>query len=276
MSVTVESQSPKAMLEEFERRLRLSHATNQRKGAPLAELARLVVGHEDPFKIIFEPNDQRSAETRANAEDPAGHEHPHARERILNGDFTTTEVGSPGANDEPKYRRNGDETTSSHHAGISDKVFRLRRPLHVFAAIVIGVGLAGLTASLISWTEAPRPSGMAITKAETELAKLQAETATGADVLTKDASIVGPSTQSLSVAPGNNTEQLVDAARAQEHAPSAVSLHADSWPRNRGGWRSEASSAGARADCANRCSYSVRAGENMDCDDPAGWHANPQ
>jgi len=117
----------------------------------------------------------------------------------------------------------------SYHGGMADEVVRARRPLYLFAATIIVIaGLAGLTANLISWTGAPKPSETAMTKTETELVKLRAETATSADVPTQNVRLVGPSTQSSTVAPVNNAEQTVDATRAQEKAPSTVSLREDS------------------------------------------------
>jgi hypothetical protein len=95
-------------------------------------------------------------------------------------------------------------------------------------AIVIAIGgLASLTVSLNSWTKAPNPSETVMTNSETELVKIQAGTATGGNVPTKDVPTIGGSALSSSIAPVNNAEQTVNASRAQGKAPSAVSLGED-------------------------------------------------
>ena len=225
MSVALEKSRLMAMLEELERNIKRSRAINQRESGPLVEMARLVVGREDRYQIIFEPKSLFSAETHMDAEGPTRREHPHARECIVNGDFATTQAGLPSTKEEQKYYGYADDTMDSYHGGMADEVVRARRPLYLFAATIIVIaGLAGLTANLISWTGAPNPSETAMTKTETELVKLRAETATSADVPTQNVRLVGPST----VTPVNNAEQTVDATRAQEKAPSTVSLREDS------------------------------------------------
>jgi hypothetical protein len=225
MSVALEKSRLMAMLEELERNIKRSRAINQRESGPLVEMARLVVGREDRYQIIFEPKSLFSAETHMDAEGPTRREHPHARECIVNGDFATTQAGLPSTKEEQKYYGYADDTMDSYHGGMADEVVRARRPLYLFAATIIVIaGLAGLTVNLISWTGAPNPSETAMTKTETELVKLRAETATSADVPTQNVRLVGPST----VTPVNNAEQTVDATRAQEKAPSTVSLREDS------------------------------------------------
>ena len=229
MSVALEKSRATAMLEELDRNIKRSRAITQRESGPLVEMARLVVGREDRYQMIFEPKSLFSAETHMDAEGPTRRERPHARECIVNADFATTQAGLPSTKEEQKYCGYADDTMDSYHGGIADEVVRARRPLYLFAATIIVIaGLAGLTANLISWTGAPNRSETAMTKTETELVKLPAETATSADVPTQNVRLVGPSTQSSTVAPVNNAEQTVDATRAQEKAPSTVSLREDS------------------------------------------------
>ena len=229
MSVALEKSRAMAMLEELDRNIKRSRAITQRESGPLVEMARLGVGREDRYQMIFEPKSLFSAETHMDAEGPTRREHPHARECIVNADFATTQAGLPSTKEEQKYCGYADDTMDSYHGGIADEVVRARRPLYLFAATIIVIaGLAGLTANLISWTGAPNRSETAMTKTETELVKLPAETATSADVPTQNVRLVGPSTQSSTVALVNNAEQTVDATRAQEKAPSTVSLREDS------------------------------------------------
>lgn len=229
MSVALEKSRATAMLEELDRNIKRSRPITQRESGPLVEMARLVVGREDRYQMIFEPKSLFSAETHMAAEGPTRREHPHARECIVNADFATTQAWLPSTKEEQKHYGYADDTMDSYQGGIADEVVSARRPVYLFAATIIVIaGLAGLTANLISWTGAPNPSETAMTKTETELVKLRAETATSADVPTQNVRLVGPSTQSSTVAPVNNAEQTVDAARAQEKAPSTVSLREDS------------------------------------------------
>jgi hypothetical protein len=229
MSVALEKSRAMAMLEELDRNIKRSRAITQRESGPLVEMARLVVGREDRYQMIFEPKGLFSAETHMDAEGPTRREHPQARERIVNADCATTQAGLPSTKEEQKYCGYADDTMDSYHGGIADEVLRARRPLYLFAATIIVIaGLAGLTANLISWTGAPNPSETAMTKTETELVKLPAETTTSADVPTQNVRLVGPSTQSSTLALVNNAEQTVDATRAHEKAPSTVSLREDS------------------------------------------------
>ena len=60
MSEPIVKRRPMIDLEEFERRLRKPHTTNQRDDDPLAELARSFAGEEvDPYKTVFEPLSRR-------------------------------------------------------------------------------------------------------------------------------------------------------------------------------------------------------------------------
>ena len=221
MSVSLEKRRLMAEFEDFKKHQRDSQTTNQTEHDPLAELARLLDRQKDPYKDILEPRGQRPVEPRHDGWEQTEREEPLRRERILNGDFVATEAGSQDANDESKHQRDDDDAMVSHHLGAVDDRVRRRRPLAVLATIIIIVGLAGLTASLVSWSEA-------INWAETESDKLQSEMTNRADVPTQDASIPSPSPQPSSPAANVNTaEQPVDASQAQEKTPSTNALRGD-------------------------------------------------
>ena len=96
-------------------------------------------------------------------------------------------------------------------------------------AIIVTIGgLASLAASLNSWTKGLSPFETIAIEGENELAKIQMGTATGGNAPTNDVPTIGASAQSSPIAPVNNAEQTVNASRAKEKAPSAVSLGEDS------------------------------------------------
>jgi len=80
MSVALEKSRAMAMLEELDRNIKRSRAITQRESGPLVEMARLVVGREDRYQMIFEPKSLFSAETHMDAEGPTRRDHPHERE----------------------------------------------------------------------------------------------------------------------------------------------------------------------------------------------------
>jgi len=70
MSEPIVKRRPMIDLEEFERRLRKPHTTNQRDDDPLAELARSFAGEEvDPYKTVFEPLSRRPSGAWRNEQD---------------------------------------------------------------------------------------------------------------------------------------------------------------------------------------------------------------
>ena len=217
MSVSKEKRRLMAEFEDFKKHQRYSQTTNQTENDPLAELARLLDRQKDPYKDVLEPRGQRPVQPRHDGWEQTEREEPLTRERILNGDFVATEAGSLDANEESKHHRYDDDAMISYHVGAVDDRVRRRRPLAVLAAIIIIVGLAGLTASLVSWSEATNGAG-------TELAKLQSEMTNRADVPTEDASIPSSSPPAANV---NTAEQPVDSSQAQEKTLSTDALRGD-------------------------------------------------
>ena len=214
MSVSIERRRLMVEFEDFKRHQRGSQTTNQTEHDPLAELARLHDRQKDPYKDILEPRGQRPVEPRHDGWEQTELDEPLTREGIINGDFVAREAGSQDAKDESKHQRDDDHAMVSHHPGAVDDRVRRRGPLAVLAAIIIIVGLVGLTASLVSWSEATN-------WAETELDKLQSEMTNRADVPTQNASIPSLSPQPSSPAANVITaEQPVDASQAQEKTPS--------------------------------------------------------
>ena len=71
MHETGTKRHPMIDMEEFERRLRRRSSGNQTDD-PLAELARLTSGQQDPFQRVAEPQGQSSTEARQMATAPFG------------------------------------------------------------------------------------------------------------------------------------------------------------------------------------------------------------
>jgi hypothetical protein len=246
MPEPVAKRRPMIDLEQFERRLRQPNVVNRADEDPLAELARLV-GQEDPYKSVFEPQPQHSAQGE---QDPADHyaagawEEPersdvNAQERFINGDFAAIEAGLLGAGgrhtaedevedlgsfdtDDVENWRYEDEAAVEPRGGRADAV-RSSRPLYLMAAIII-IGIAGIGASFALKGAVSGPREIATIKAATGPAKVQPETTTNADVPNQDASILNRSPQPQPVALADNAEQPVDLSQMPEKTPRVIAL----------------------------------------------------
>lgn len=234
MSEPVAKRRPMIDLDEFERRLRQpSAASRGMEDDPLAELARLVGGQDDPYKTVFGAHGQpRTAEDQESAFSGE----PDAGERLISGDFAAIEAGLLGAREHAEDRgtaASGVGDDDADHWGYDDAAppglaeagaddVRSRRPLYLMAAIII-VGMAGIGASfgLKSGTTGQRE--IATIKASEGPAKIQ-PVPTGQDIPAQDASILDTSAQPAPVALTNNIEQPVDLSRPQEKAPRVIAL----------------------------------------------------
>jgi hypothetical protein len=219
MSEAIEKRRQSLEFEDFKKHQRGSQSRKEIENGLLAELARLVDRQKDPNKDTLELQSQRSAETCAAQWEHAERGDLRPRERILKGDFASIEAWSLRTNEESEHQGR-DDALVSKLLGDVDEGVRWRRPLFVMAAIII-VGVAGLTASFVSWSDAS-------SWAETELAKLQSETTTRADVSsTQDDSISSPPAQPSPAAIANNVERSVDVSQAQEKTTSTTALRGE-------------------------------------------------
>lgn len=245
MSEPVAKRRPMIDLEQFERRLRQPSAAHGRDDDPLAELARLVGGQEDPYKAVFEPQGRNLAPARnaSQAWEPNERNEPDAQERLINGDFTAIEAGLlgarrqdaaalaeageatgfPSADNGSRHWRYEEDDASPAQGDIPDEEIRSRRPLYLMAAIIVA-GIAGIGASFAFKSGNGLPHDIATIKAQNGPVKIQPETTAGADVPNQDASILNRSPQPSTVTLVNNAEQPVDLSQAQEKTPRVIAL----------------------------------------------------
>ncbi|WP_036257357.1 SPOR domain-containing protein [Methylocapsa aurea] len=225
--------------EEFERRLRPANSASRTEGDPLAELARLGGGREDPYKSVFEPRGQGSANAWDQGEsslaDPS---------RGVSSDFAAIEAGLLGArqrdattqpvdmddaatflaiDDGSEHWRYEDEHAPSQPIDNFGEEIRSRRPLYLMAAIIV-VGVAGIGASFAFKSGGSSVREVATIKAAEGPTKIQPESTATADVPAQDASILNRTPQAAPAALVNNAEQPVDLSHVQEKAPRVIAL----------------------------------------------------
>ncbi|MGH6843470.1 MAG: hypothetical protein ACRECU_01850, partial [Methylocella sp.] len=102
MSEPIVKRRPMIDLEEFERRLRKPLAGNRGEDDPLAELARFVGEHEDPYgedpyRKALEPLSRRPAGPSRSGPDHGEGEERGGHEPLIRGDFAAIEAGLLGA-----------------------------------------------------------------------------------------------------------------------------------------------------------------------------------
>ncbi|MGH6908387.1 MAG: hypothetical protein ACREDX_11085, partial [Aestuariivirga sp.] len=168
---------------------------------------------------------------------------PNARAPLISGDFAAIEAGLLGAPREQATAMVSEANMSnafssmdigsqrflhqdnqpvSRHAGVADGQSSSRRPLYLMVAIVIVV-MAGIAVGIGLKSRASGPPEIVSIKAESGAAKLQADTASGADVPSPQAAILskppGPSPMALV----NGTERTLDLPQAEEKTLPAES-----------------------------------------------------
>ncbi len=220
MSEPAAKPRPMIDLDEFERRLRRPAAAPHPHEDPLTELARLVGGHEDPFKNVFDrerlpprvapvpvstprvrPVDPPLPEAFED-EDPRFHStiHPqnYAEEPVAaNPDYAWADMQPPAA------------PMAAQAANLPP---RSRRPLFVMAGIIL-LGIAGIGASF-AYKSKSGPHEIATINAMSGPTKIQPESSGGTDVPNQTASILDKNPQSSPVGLSNHREQPVDLAQA--------------------------------------------------------------
>ncbi len=248
MRDTVVKRRPMIDLEQFERRLRQPNAANRTDEDPLAELARLVGGpddpyKDDPYKQVFEAQashrgggaEEAHDRYEADAWDDAEPQDFEAEEGL--GHYAALETEAP-ANLAPSILRDGaeyaftadgqsahwryeneDEAAVAPEFGYEPEK-RSRRPLYVMAAIIIA-GIGGIGTSYVLKGGAA-PQEIATIKAADGPTKVEPETNAGADAPHQDASILDRTPQAAPVAVADATEQPVDLSRLPGHAAAVA------------------------------------------------------
>ena len=171
------------------------------------------------------------------------YEMPNARAPLISGDFAAIEAGLLGAPREQAAATVSEANLSnafssmdigsqrflhqdnqpvSRHVGVADVQNRSRRPLYVMVAIVI-VAMAGIAVSFGLKSRASDPPEIASIKAESGAAKLQGDTASGADAPAQEAAILSKPPEPSPMAPVNGTERTLDLPQVEEKTLPAES-----------------------------------------------------
>jgi hypothetical protein len=171
---------------------------------------------------------------------------PNARAPLISGDFAAIEAGLLGAPREQATATVTEATMSnavssmgigsqrfldqdnqpvSRHVGVADGQNRSRRPLYVMVAIVI-VAMAGIAVSFGLKSRASGPPEIASIKAESGAAKLQKDTASGADDPAQEAATLSKPPEPSRTALVNGTERTLDLPQPEEKT-----LPAESYPQ---------------------------------------------
>jgi hypothetical protein len=228
-SDTIVKRRPMIDMDEFERRLRKPLAPSQREDDALAELARFVSGHEDPYKTVFEPLNKRSAAALGGGPERAEASPRGAQEPLIRGDFAAIEAGLLGGGLQPNMAgqsesfelSGGDEARreddwryldsaeDTADPGSAFEEVRSRRPLYLMAFLIVA-GIAGIGASFAFKGAISSQREIATIKAADGPAKIAAQTVPGSDNPSEGASILGDASQQPPAAVADKVEQPAD------------------------------------------------------------------
>jgi hypothetical protein len=168
---------------------------------------------------------------------------PNARAPLISGDFAAIEAGLLGAPREQATATVSEANVSnafssvdigaqrflhldnqpvSRHAGVADGQNRSPRPLYVMVAIVI-VGMAGIAVGFGLKSRLSGSREIASIKAESGAAKLQGDTASGADTPAQEAAILSKPPEPSPMALFNGTERTLDLPQVEEKTLPAES-----------------------------------------------------
>jgi hypothetical protein len=225
-------------LDEFERRLRQPNAASKMaEDDPLAELARLVGGQDDPYKAMF--GAERQAQPAARGAD-AGKELDQParslREPVTPIDDsvpTTFAAAAPrgerALERAPEIGGAMDAWPAEEYAGASygselaEEEPRSRRPLYLMAAIIV-VGMAGIGASFMMKGARSGPDEIATIKALEGPAKVAVEATAASSVPGGEVTVLDRGQQAQRVGLVDTREQPVDLSQVQERAPRVIAL----------------------------------------------------
>jgi len=244
---------PMVDLDEFERRLhRPQSAAAHQKDDPLAELARLVGSHEDPFKAVFE---QQPGQRRAPAPlhyPEAGPREPHfeqdfGADNYRQNDFASGEpqlhgtihpaayepeppvlrraaapaAAAPAHAMSPQELQQAEEEAwygveapapAAYNQAARSSDMPRSRRPLFVTAAIVAVGVMGIGASFAYKSSRSDPTQLATIKAASGPVKVQPDQPGGVDVPHQDVSILDKSQQPVPTGVASHEEQPVDLA----------------------------------------------------------------
>ncbi len=238
MSEPIAKRRPMIDLDEFERRLRQPNAASKMaEDDPLAELARLVGGQDDPYKAMFVAERQvqpaaRGADAGKEIDAPArglrepvtpiGDAAPMPPDALAPRGERALEraPGIGGAIDAWPAEEYAD---ASYASDLAEEEPRSRRPLYLMAAIIV-VGMAGIGASFMMKGARSGPDEIATIKAPDGPAKVAVETSTASSVAGGEVTVLERGPQAQRVGLVDTREQPVDLSQIPERAPRVIAI----------------------------------------------------
>ncbi len=234
MSEPIAKRRPMIDLDEFERRLRHPAAASKSvEDDPLAELARLVGGQDDPYKAMF--GAERQGQPAARAPDsgmelddaartprepvaPIGDPSPMIFDAVAPRDRRSAEIGVTPA-DWPAE----DYGDAAYASDFADEEPRSRRPLYLMAAIIV-VGMAGIGASFVMKGARTGTDEIATIKAPEGPAKVAVESPAASSTTGGEVSVLERGQQAQRVGLVDTREQPVDLSHVQDRAPRVIAI----------------------------------------------------
>jgi hypothetical protein len=228
-------------LDEFERRLRHPNASSKTAADdPLAELARLVGGQDDPYKAMFgtEPPVSASAyqpETGREAAGPLGSLRETVTPSAHNAQADFADFDSAlrrdrlgpdrfaGYGGAPDHWSEADPGAGSYRAELGAEAPRSRRSIYLMAAI-IGVGMAGIGASFVLKGARTDPQDIATITAPEGPAKVAVEATAASRATGPAVTVLERAPQAERVGLADTREQPVDLSQVPERAPRAIGI----------------------------------------------------
>ena len=235
MSEPVTKQRPSIDFDEFERAVRNAAQPSRpqlrgQEDDPLAELARLVGTHHDPYGEVFAQNEAQQPEPRRSSLDFA------AIEAGLRGTIPAHEAHQPHdqfAQDDQAYYDQHDQAAQPHDdAGWYDHAqdappaaepTRSRRPVYAMAAVILA-GVVGIGVAFAYKGSNSGPREIAMIKAAPGPTKIQPPADGSSDQPSRDASILDKAQQPAPTKLVSREEQPVDLAQTVQNAPRDVGL----------------------------------------------------
>ncbi|WP_158809011.1 SPOR domain-containing protein [Beijerinckia sp. L45] len=235
MSEPVTKQRPSIDFDEFERTIRdaAKPPRPQVRGQeddPLAELARLVGTHHDPYGEVFAQNEAPQPDTRRPSIDFA------AIEAGLRGTIPAHEAHAAQghdqySHDDQTYYDQHDPAPADGDAGWYDHAqdappvapSRSRRPIYAMAAVIL-VGVVGIGVAFAYKGSNSGPREIAMIKAAPGPTKIQPPADGSADQPNSDASMLDKAQQPAPTKLASHEEQPVDLAQTVQNAPRDVGL----------------------------------------------------
>ncbi len=234
MSVSSEQRRLMTKFEDSERRLRAARARNRGENGASTELSRFVDALEKRGEESRETRRRPSAEIRRESSNPAERASSRARGRDIGDEAlidaapahsrrpeaameTSQSAQESGFRDEIGWPEPDEQTLTFRAIGVADRAAAQRRLLY-FTALIIVIGVAGLTASMISWRKLSNPSESALIGRETLVAEPQLKETTDANRPAPDVSIVDA--QPADVAPDDQGSAPTPASIPTPAAPS--------------------------------------------------------